>query len=150
MNWRAASNVQDAATPCLLRGIVPLDITDSHLLISSKQTSAKQSMSFTLKVGSTLDIKPDKVYIDWTRDDNGNKLITRTTLGDFDIAFKLQDGETRITPHTVGNVMWRSPEAQACMANRATDIYSLLVVSPYNVAKQGHALLNDSRSSYTH
>ncbi|KAM3416192.1 hypothetical protein BST61_g7798 [Cercospora zeina] len=74
------------------------------------------------------DIKPDNVFVNWTCDQAGNKVITRTVLGDFDIACKLEDGETRITPHAVGNVMWRSPEAQACMANKATDIYSLGLV----------------------
>ncbi|KAF2208112.1 hypothetical protein CERZMDRAFT_50015 [Cercospora zeae-maydis SCOH1-5] len=89
------------------------------------------------------DIKPDNVFIDWTRDDNGNKLITRTTLGDFDIACKLQDGETRITPHAVGNVMWRSPEAQACMANKATDIYSLGLVFIHALGGGELLVIND-------
>ncbi|PIA94291.1 hypothetical protein CB0940_08807, partial [Cercospora beticola] len=68
------------------------------------------------------------IFVNWTSDQEGNKVITKTVLGDFDIACKLKDGETRITPHAVGNVMWRSPEAQACMANKATDIYSLGLV----------------------
>ncbi|PPJ54271.1 hypothetical protein CBER1_06572 [Cercospora berteroae] len=75
-----------------------------------------------------IDIKPDNVFVNWTCDQEGNKVVTKTALGDFDIACKLKYGETRITPHAMGNVMWRSPEAQACMANGATDIYSLGLV----------------------
>ncbi|CAK1365196.1 unnamed protein product [Cercospora beticola] len=85
------------------------------------------------------DIKPDNVFVNWTSDQEGNKVITKTVLGDFDIACKLKDGETRITPHAVGNVMWRSPEAQACMANKATDIYSLGLVAFQSAAEGADA-----------
>lgn len=76
------------------------------------------------------DIKPDNILVDWTSDSDGNKVVTSVALGDFDIACQLKEGETRITPHAVGNAMWRSPEGQACMSSKASDMYSLgLVVS---------------------
>ncbi|KJX93784.1 calcium/calmodulin dependent protein kinase [Zymoseptoria brevis] len=77
------------------------------------------------------DIKPDNVLIDWESDSEGNKTVTNVALGDFDIACKLKDGETRLTPHAVGNAMWRSPEAQTGISNRASDVYSLGLVYIY-------------------
>lgn len=68
--------------------------------------------------------------VDWISDDEGNKVVTDVALGDFDIACKLMEGETRHTPHAVGNAMWRSPEGQTGISTMASDIYSLgLVVS---------------------
>jgi len=67
--------------------------------------------------------------VDWTEND-GKKTVTSVMLGDFDIARKLCEGESRLTPHAIGNVMWRSPEAQTGITGRASDVYSLgLVVS---------------------
>ncbi|KAJ8118811.1 hypothetical protein OPT61_g297 [Boeremia exigua] len=45
-------------------------------------------------------------------DEEGNETVTDVVLGDFDIAFKLEDGKPRQTPYAVGNVMWRSTEGQ--------------------------------------
>lgn len=70
------------------------------------------------------------MLVDWTCDSEGNKVVTNVALGDLDIACKLKEGETRLTPHAIGNAMWRSPEGHTGMSNRASDIYSLgLVVS---------------------
>lgn len=82
------------------------------------------------------DVKPDNILVDWTCDSDGNKVVTDVALGDFDIACKLKQGESRITPHAIGNAMWRSPEGQTGISNRATDMFSLgLVVShPYTRA----------------
>lgn len=55
-------------------------------------------------------MKPDNILINWTCDKEGNKTVTDAALGDFDIAFKLKDGEPRQTPYAIGNAMWRSPE----------------------------------------
>ncbi|CAK1356851.1 unnamed protein product [Cercospora beticola] len=77
------------------------------------------------------DIKPDNIFLDWTSDKNGNKVITKVALGDFDIACQLDANQVRITPHAVGNVMWRSPEAQTGMAIKPIDIYSLGLVYLY-------------------
>ena len=67
--------------------------------------------------------------MDWTEDD-GKKVVTGVVLGDFDLACKLHEGESRLTRHAIGNAMWRSPEAQTGVTGRASDVYSLgLVVS---------------------
>ncbi|SMR50503.1 unnamed protein product [Zymoseptoria tritici ST99CH_1A5] len=79
------------------------------------------------------DIKPDNVLVDWESDSEGNKTVTNVALGDFDIACKLKEGETRLTPHAVGNAMWRSPEAQTGISTRASDVYSLGLVYIYTL-----------------
>ena len=67
--------------------------------------------------------------MNWTEDD-GKKVVTGVVLGDFDLACKLNEGESRLTRHAIGNAMWRSPEAQTGVTGRASDVYSLgLVVS---------------------
>lgn len=77
------------------------------------------------------DVKPDNILVNWTRNSEGNETVTNVALGDFDIACKLKEGETRLTPYAVGNTMWRSPEGQTGRSTRASDIYSLgLMVSP--------------------
>jgi serine/threonine protein kinase len=77
------------------------------------------------------DVKPDNILVNWTCDKDGNKTVTDVTLGDFDIAFKSENGEPRQTPYAIGNVMWRSPEGQTGRGmTKASDMYSYgLVVS---------------------
>ncbi|KAF1349033.1 kinase-like domain-containing protein [Delphinella strobiligena] len=89
------------------------------------------------------DIKPDNILVDWTRDSEGNKIVTNVALGDFDIACKLKEGETRLTPYAVGNAMWRSPEGQASLSTRASDIYSLGLVYIYALGGGELLILND-------
>lgn len=85
--------------------------------------------------------------IDWTCDRHGHKIVTAVTLGDFDIARKVREGETSVTPYAVGNAMWRSPEGQTGILTRASDIYSLgLVVSFTNM--QRLACLTSDRSTF--
>ena len=75
--------------------------------------------------------------VDWTCDSEGTKVVTDVALGDFDIACKLKEGETRLTPHAVGNAMWRSPKGSTGISTRASNIYSLgLVVSPAYVNRE--------------
>ncbi|CAK3772217.1 Serine threonine- kinase ppk4 [Lecanosticta acicola] len=89
------------------------------------------------------DVKPDNILVDWTCDSEGNKVITEVALGDFDIACKLKDGETRVTPYAVGNAMWRSPEGQTGISTRASDIYSLGLVYIYALGGGELLVLND-------
>ncbi|KAF2724743.1 kinase-like protein [Polychaeton citri CBS 116435] len=89
------------------------------------------------------DVKPDNILVDWTRDSEGRKVVTDVALGDFDIACKLKEGETRLTPHAVGNAMWRSPEGQTGISNRASDIYSLGLVYIYILGGGELLILND-------
>ena len=59
-------------------------------------------------------MKPDNILVNWTCDQEGNKIASDVVLGDFDIAFncKSEDGQPRQTPYAIGNAMWRSPEGQ--------------------------------------
>ena len=77
------------------------------------------------------DVKPDNILVNWTCDEEGNKIVTDVALGDFDIAFKSENGEPRQTPFAIGNAMWRSPEGQTGRGvGKASDIFSFgLVVS---------------------
>lgn len=71
------------------------------------------------------DVKPDNVLVDWTCDKEGTKTVTDVALGDFDIAFQLEDGAPRQTPYAIGNVMWRSPEGQTGRGvTKASDMFS--------------------------
>jgi serine/threonine protein kinase len=77
------------------------------------------------------DVKPDNILVNWTCDREGNKTVTDVALGDFDIAFNSEGGESRQTPYAIGNVMWRSPEGQTGKGvTKASDMFSFgLVVS---------------------
>jgi serine/threonine protein kinase len=76
-----------------------------------------------------VDVKPDNILVNWTCDKDGNKTVTDVALGDFDIAFKSEGGESRQTPYAIGNAMWRSPEGQTGRGvTQASDIFSLGLV----------------------
>lgn len=84
------------------------------------------------------DVKPDNILVNWTCDEDGNKTVTDVALGDFDIAFKLKDGESRQTPYAIGNAMWRSPEGQTGRGvTKASDVFSygLVVSKPVQVPR---------------
>jgi len=76
-----------------------------------------------------LDIKPDNILVNSKGGET--KEITDAVLGDFDIAYHLEDGKALRTRHAIGNAMWRSPEGQTAVGvTKASDIYSFgLVVS---------------------
>jgi serine/threonine protein kinase len=84
--------------------------------------------------------------VDWTYDEVGNKTVTDTALGDFDIAFKSEGGKPRETPYAIGNVMWRSPEGQTGRGvTKASDIFSFgLVVGVKNARFNLKILTNAS------
>jgi serine/threonine protein kinase len=76
-----------------------------------------------------VDVKPDNILVNWTCDKEGNKTVTGVALGDFDIAFKSEGGESRQTPYAIGNAMWRSPEGQTGSGvTKASDIFSFGLV----------------------
>ncbi|KAI0877784.1 kinase-like protein [Hypoxylon argillaceum] len=79
-----------------------------------------------------LDVKPDNIFINWTCDQKGNKIVTDAALGDFGIAYK-QVGETPLrTGVALGNFMWRSPEGQTGSGiTKASDIFSYGLVCIY-------------------
>lgn len=88
-------------------------------------------MNFITDSAIFKDVKPDNILVDWVHGGEGEPKVEKVALGDFDIALKLVDEQPLRAPHTVGNVMWRSPEGQSGKGvAKASDIYSLgLVVS---------------------
>ncbi|KAF2637154.1 hypothetical protein P280DRAFT_530835, partial [Massarina eburnea CBS 473.64] len=59
-----------------------------------------------------LHVMADNTLVNRTCDEKGRRTVTDAILGDFDIAFKWQDGKPRRISCAIGNVMWRSPEGQ--------------------------------------
>lgn len=107
-----------------------------------------------------IDVKPDNILVNWSGDEVEattatdtaaadttvtdttvtdttvtdttaiEPTVTKVALGDFDIAFKLQSGESRQTPYAIGNAMWRSPEGQTGRGvTKASDIFSFGLVA---------------------
>ncbi|KAI0108949.1 kinase-like domain-containing protein [Nemania sp. FL0031] len=91
-----------------------------------------------------LDVKPDNIFINWTYDEKGNKIVTDATLGDFGIAFKPVDATPLRTVTPIGNFMWRSPEGQTGSGmTKASDIYSYGLVCIYALGGGGPLLVED-------
>ena len=67
----------------------------------------------------------DNLMVDCTHDGEGNNIVTDVASGDFDIACTLKAGESRITPHAMGNAMWRSPEGQSGISSKASDVHGV-------------------------
>ncbi|PPJ51631.1 hypothetical protein CBER1_08836 [Cercospora berteroae] len=74
-------------------GLMP----DERIKIMQRVAEAVQRLHS--KDWAHTDIKPDNIFIDYTCDEDGNKVVTNVALGDFDVACKLKDHETRIAPH---------------------------------------------------
>ncbi|WQF82771.1 Putative protein kinase [Colletotrichum destructivum] len=84
-----------------------------------------------------IDVKPDNILVNWISDSNGNKTVADVALGDFDIAYKLEDGQSRQTPYAIGNAMWRSPEGHTGTGvTKASDIFSYGLVFSEGLLKQ--------------
>lgn len=80
---------------------------------------------------SRLDIKPDNVMVDCSENNEGRLEIERVVLSDLDCSLELE-GEKLLSAR-IGNVMWRSPEAQIGRAiGKPSDVFSygLLVSWP--------------------
>lgn len=108
-----------------------------------------------LDANKEVDVRPDNILVNWSGDKEEATTATDTTaadtsatdttvtdttaieatvtkvaLGDFDIAYKLQSGESRQTPYAIGNAMWRSPEGQTGRGvTKASDIFSFGLVA---------------------
>ncbi|THX67085.1 kinase-like protein [Aureobasidium pullulans] len=77
-----------------------------------------------------IDIKPDNILVNL--DGGDTKEIANAVLGDFDIAYRLEDGKALRTRHAIGNAMWRSPEGQTAVGvTKASDIYSFGLLCIY-------------------
>ncbi|KAF2744599.1 kinase-like protein [Sporormia fimetaria CBS 119925] len=98
-----------------------------------------------------IDVKPDNILVNWTCDQEGNKTVTDVALGDFDIAFKLEDGEARNTPYAIGNAMWRSPEGQTEWGvTKASDVYSFGLVCIYTLGGADLLLIHNYQELAKH
>lgn len=77
------------------------------------------------------DVKSNNIVVEYRTDAGDQIHIERVNLADPESAGKVKDGE-HITGTQVGNVMWRSPEAQAGIGiGKASDVFSFgIVVSP--------------------
>jgi serine/threonine protein kinase len=75
-------------------------------------------------------------------DGEDSKDINNAVLGDFDIAFRLDEVKALRTRHAIGNAIWRSPEGQTAVGvTKASDIYSFgLVVSTFYRLSKGPLL----------
>jgi hypothetical protein len=78
-------------------------------------------------------VKPDNVMIDYSRDEHGQLQPERLALSDLDCSLKLKGNKLLRLPDgmKLGNVMWRSPEAQTGQGiGKTSDVFSYgLVVS---------------------
>jgi len=75
-----------------------------------------------------IDVKSNNVMVEYKRGADGQPDIERVNLADPDSAAKVEDG-THITGTQVGNVMWRSPEAQAGIGiGKESDVFSFGIV----------------------
>ena len=84
--------------------------------------------------GSLIDVKPNNVLILYTRNLDGIREIHGVTLSDTEDAARVKKGESIFAQ--VGNVLWRSPEAQTgTCVGKASNIWSFgVTVSPHFLA----------------
>ncbi|KAJ8124462.1 hypothetical protein O1611_g9178 [Lasiodiplodia mahajangana] len=100
---------------------------------------------------TVIDIKPDNILVNWTRDEEGNRIITDVALGDFDIAFTSENGEALQTPSAIGNCMWRSPERQTGRGvTKASDMFSFGLVCIYALGGGDLLILSDYEELVKH
>ncbi|CZS99685.1 hypothetical protein WAI453_002380 [Rhynchosporium graminicola] len=90
---------------------------------------AKAINEFRDKDWIHIDIKPNNIFVDWTRDNQGIQTVQDVALGDFDIAFKSENRLALRTRIAIGDMFWRSPEGQtATGVTKASDIFSFGLV----------------------
>lgn len=98
------------------------------------------------------DVKSDNAVVEYRLQPNGELDISRVNLADPESAAKVKHGE-HITGIQVGNVMWRSPEAQAGIGiTKASDVFSFGIVVSASIDLSVPAPLRPSftkRSSYS-
>ncbi|KAM5442569.1 hypothetical protein MferCBS31731_002448 [Microsporum ferrugineum] len=84
-------------------------------------------------------VKPDNVMINYTQDKQGQPLPERVVLGDLDCSLKMKGDKLLRLPEGIklGNVMWRSPEAQTGQGiGKHSDVFSYgLVVNIPSLSK---------------
>ncbi|KAG5297219.1 serine/threonine protein kinase [Histoplasma ohiense] len=83
-----------------------------------------------------IDVKPDNVMVDYCYNQAGQLALERVVLGDLDCSLKLKDDKLLRLPDGVkiGNVMWRSPEAQTGQGiGKPSDVFSYGLVCLYTI-----------------
>ena len=91
-------------------------------------TSALSMYDGTMRSLIYTDIKSDNIVVEYRPQPNGELDISRVNLADPESAAKVKNGE-HITGIQVGNIMWRSPEAQAGIGiTKASDVFSFGIV----------------------
>lgn len=84
-------------------------------------------------------MKADNVMVDWSADEEGRFRVKRVALADLDCSLKLE-GEKLLQlsgGDRLGNVMWRSPEAQTGKGiGKASDVFSYGLVVSEVVSRQ--------------
>ncbi|EEH22249.1 serine/threonine protein kinase [Paracoccidioides brasiliensis Pb03] len=83
-----------------------------------------------------IDVKPDNVMVDYRYDQAGQLAPERVVLGDLDCSLKLKGDKLLRLPDRVkiGNVMWRSPEAQTGQGiGKPSDVFSYGLVCLYTI-----------------
>ncbi|KAL9131777.1 MAG: hypothetical protein Q9217_000382 [Psora testacea] len=79
-----------------------------------------------------LDLKPNNVMLNWSLDKNSLFKIERVVLSDLDCALKLK-GE-KLLDQRMGNVMWRSPEAQIGKGiGKPSEVFSFGLMCLYTI-----------------
>lgn len=91
------------------------------------------------------DVKFNNIVLDYRKDAEDQVHIGRVNLADPESAAKLEEGHA-ITGIQVGNVMWRSPEAQAGIRiGKASDVFSFGIVvsipTPFASLNSGPTLI---------
>lgn len=83
-----------------------------------------------------LDLKPDNILLNYHDNGDSTIVITATKIADIDNAVHLSKGQAIYA--TVGNVYWRSPEAQVGVGiSKPTDVFSFgLVVSSFSISSR--------------
>ncbi|PGH28896.1 serine/threonine protein kinase [[Emmonsia] crescens] len=109
---------------CLVKNNPSLSISARKWILRELGHSLKE---FHAKNWIHIDVKPDNVMIDYSRDEHGQPKPTRVMLGDLDCSLKLKGNKLLRLPEgmKLGNVMWRSPEAQTGQGTgKASDVFS--------------------------
>ncbi|EGD86043.1 serine/threonine protein kinase [Trichophyton rubrum MR1459] len=81
-----------------------------------------------------IDVKPDNVMINYSQDKSGQPVPEKVVLGDLDVSLKMKGDKLLRLPEGIklGNVMWRSPEAQTGQGIRKpSDVFSYGLVSRF-------------------
>ncbi|OTA67314.1 kinase-like protein, partial [Hypoxylon sp. EC38] len=92
-----------------------------------------------------IDVKPDNILVDWDVDDQEKIQITRVALGDLDCGLQLENDRPLRLPggNRIGNVMWRSPEAQTGKGiAKPSDVFSFGLVCLYGLTGEQMLLVN--------